>query len=61
MDGQASNADDAKRGGEASPSASGKADGRFARPGELILQGEVARTLGRPRRQVADSSKRQRE
>ena len=53
MDGHASNADNAESGGEASPSAGGKADGRFARPGDFILQGEAGRSPKRPGRRVA--------
>ena len=38
MDGHASNADDAESGGEASPSAGGKADGHFALLEEFPLK-----------------------
>ena len=43
MDGHTLNADNAERGGMASPSAGGKADGCFAHPGDFTLEGEVGR------------------
>jgi hypothetical protein len=38
MDGHAANADNAESGDEASPSAGGKADGRFAQTGEFTFK-----------------------